>query len=95
MGVKMPDAKTISQQYKFAASNTFNLHGELGYSKSIDSKSAGSVKGGVSAGGGGFIEATENGVSDWGVIVRSEVKVGAGGDIKWVQEAVARKILSL
>lgn len=73
----------VSVKYREDLSNgKFNLHGELGYSKSIGSKSAGPVKVSVSAGGGGFIEATEKGVSDWGVIVHTEAKVGAGGDIK-------------
>lgn len=54
----------------------YNTHIELGYSKSIGSKSFGPIKSEASIGGGAFIEFGNGGVSDIGVIVKAEVSAG-------------------
>lgn len=54
----------------------YSAHAELGYSKSFGQKKSGIFAGAISAGGGGFVEWNNNGVTDLGVIASAGIEAG-------------------
>ncbi|WP_298413340.1 hypothetical protein, partial [Hydrotalea sp.] len=54
----------------------YSAHAELGYSKSFGQKKNGIFAGEISAGGGGFVEWTNNGITDAGVIASASIDAG-------------------
>ncbi|HEX3025215.1 MAG TPA: hypothetical protein VHP12_08395 [Chitinophagaceae bacterium] len=60
----------------------YNAHAELTLSKSLGSKKMGIFAGEISAGGGGFIEWNNNGVTDLGVIATAGIEAGINAEVE-------------